>query len=115
MGGGPWFVTGKDIQENVVYVSRGYETEAQYGNEFRMHGFHFITDNPWGESLEEGVDITFKIRHTPGFVKGKLVREVGNRYHVFSSERLQGIAPGQFGVVYDSSSEICVGSGEITG
>ena len=115
LGGGPWFVTGKDIQENVVYVSRGYETEAQYGNEFRMHGFHFITDNPWGESLEEGVDITFKIRHTPGFVKGKLVREVGNRYHVFSSERLQGIAPGQFGVVYDSSSEICVGSGEITG
>lgn len=115
LGGGPWFVTGKDIQENVVYVSRGYETEAQYGNEFRMHGFHFITDNPWGESLEEGVDITFKIRHTPGFVKGKLVREVGNRYHVFSSERLQGIAPGQFGVVYDSSSEICVGSGEIIG
>lgn len=115
LGGGPWFVTGKDIQENVVYVSRGYETEAQYGNEFRMHGFHFITDNPWGESLEEGVDITFKIRHTPGFVKGKLVREVGNRFHVFSSERLQGIAPGQFGVVYDSSSEICVGSGEITG
>lgn len=115
LGGGPWFVTGKDIQENVVYVSRGYETEAQYGNEFRMHGFHFITDNPWGESLEEGVDITFKIRHTPGFVKGKLVREVGNRFHVFSSERLQGIAPGQFGVVYDSSSKICVGSGEITG
>lgn len=115
LGGGPWFVTGKDIQENVVYVSRGYETEAQYGNEFRMHGFHFITDNPWGESLEEGVDITFKIRHTPGFVKGKLVREVGNRFHVFSSERLQGIAPGQFGVVYDSSSEICVGSGEIIG
>ena len=47
LSGGPWFVVKKDIEENTIYVSRGYGVETQYGNEFRMHDFHFITDNPW--------------------------------------------------------------------
>ena len=50
--------------------------ETQYGNEFRMHDFHFITDNPW-KGQEKEIDITFKIRHTPDFTKGKLIQEGG--------------------------------------
>ena len=111
LSGGPWFVVRKDIAENVVYVSRGYDTERQYGNEFRMHDFHFITDNPWKEQQKE-VDITFKIRHTPEFIRGRLLHEDGG-YRVISEEKLQGIAPGQFGVVYDEASRLCIGSGEI--
>jgi tRNA-specific 2-thiouridylase len=45
-------------------------------------------------------------------MKGKLVQEGGN-YRIISSDNLQGIAPGQFGVVYDEASRICIGSGEI--
>ena len=45
-------------------------------------------------------------------MKGKLIRE-GENYRIVSSENLQGIAPGQFGVVYDEASRICIGSGEI--
>ncbi len=111
LSGGPWFVVRKDIGENVVYVSRGYDTEQQYGHEFRMHDFHFITDNPWRESSEQ-VDVTFKIRHTPEFIRGKLQQEAGG-YRIVSEEKLQGIAPGQFGVVYDEASRLCIGSGEI--
>ena len=110
LSGGPWFVIRKDIEENVLYVSRGYDTQWQYGREFRMHDFHFITENPWQEAEE--VDVTFKIRHTPEFMKGKLVQEGGN-YRIISSDNLQGIAPGQCGVVYDVASRICIGSGEI--
>lgn len=112
LSGGPWFVIKKDIQDNIVYVSHGYGVETQFGNEFSLGDFHYITDNPWRESEAEGVDITFKIRHTPGFIKGKLFREE-NHYRILSSEKLQGIAPGQFGVVYDESAGICIGSGEI--
>lgn len=111
LSGGPWFVVRKDIAENVVYVSRGYDTEKQYGNEFRMHDFHFITDNPW-KNLSEQVEITFKIRHTPEFIKGRLELE-SDGYRILSSEKLQGIAPGQFGVIYDEASRLCIGSGEI--
>lgn len=111
LSGGPWFVFRKDIHENVVYVSHGYDTEKQYGNEFLMHDFHFITDNPWKE-LSEQVEITFKIRHTPEFIKGRLSQEADG-YRIISAEKLQGIAPGQFGVIYDEASRLCIGSGEI--
>lgn len=112
LSGGPWFVIRKDIQENIIYVSRGYGVETQYGNEFRMHDFHFITDNPWAGQDKE-LDITFKIRHTPEFTKGKLIPEGENQFRILSSEKLQGIAPGQFGVIYDKEARICMGSGEI--
>lgn len=110
LSGGPWFVVKKDIQDNIIYVSQGYGVETQYGREFSLADFHFITDNPWRESETEGVDVTFKIRHTPEFIKGKLFREE-NHYRILSSEKLQGIAPGQFGVVYDEKAKICMGSG----
>lgn len=112
LSGGPWFVIKKDIQENVIYVSHGYGVETQYGNEFRMNDFHFITDNPWNLAEKE-IEITFKIRHTPEFTQGKLIREADGLFSVLSSEKIQGIAPGQFGTVYDTKSEICIGSGEI--
>ena len=112
LSGGPWFVVKKDIEENTIYVSRGYGVETQYGHEFRMHDFHFITDNPW-KGQEKEIDITFKIRHTPEFTKGKLIQERGKQFHILSFEKLQGIAPGQFGVIYDEEAKVCVGSGEI--
>ena len=111
LGGGPWCVVRKDTDENVIYVSRGYETEQQYGYEFSMQDFHFITENPW-EGVEGEIPVTFKIRHTPDFIGGKLLQD-GDGYRIVSEEKLQGIAPGQFGVVYDEASRLCIGSGEI--
>ena len=111
LSGGPWFVIRKDINENIVYVSRGYDTEKQYGTDFALHDFHFITEDLWeGDSP---VDVSFKIRHTDTFMKGTLTRGNG-LFQIHSHEPLQGIAPGQFGVLYDKDTEICVGSGEIT-
>lgn len=111
LGGGPWFVVRKDTDENVIYVSHGYDTERQYGHTFRMRDFHFITDNPW-EGVKGEIPVTFKIRHTPEFASGRLVQETAG-CRIVSDEKLQGIAPGQFGVVYDAASRLCIGSGEI--
>lgn len=113
LSGGPWFVIKKDVEENIIYVSHGYGVETQFGSEFRINDFHFITENSWKDAGKE-IDITFKIRHTPEFTKGKLVQEEGGQFRILSSEKLQGIAPGQFGVIYDEEAGICVGSGEIT-
>ena len=111
LSGGPWYVVGKDVPGNVVFVSKGYDTEKQYGREFAMRDFNFITDNPW-EGRPTPVDVTFKIRHTPEFTRGKLYK-TSDGYCIVSEEKLQGIARGQFGVVYDAQSHICIGSGEI--
>jgi len=109
LSGGPWYVIRKDVDANIVWASKGFDTETQYGREFLMHDFHFITLNPW-ENTEH--DITFKIRHTPEFSKGKIIK-TPDGYRIFSNDKLQGIAPGQFGVVYDADAKYCIGSGEI--
>ena len=111
LSGGPWFVVKKDIEENVVYVSQGYDPKTQYGNILNLGAFSFITENPWGENTEIG-NIYFKNRHTPEFSAGKLER-IGDIYRITSDELIQGIAPGQFGVIYDEKKDICIGSGVI--
>ncbi|HNX88564.1 MAG TPA: tRNA 2-thiouridine(34) synthase MnmA [Paludibacteraceae bacterium] len=111
LSGGPWYVIRKDVESNIVWASKGFEVESQYGYEFAMNDFHFITENPWKDT-EESVDITFKIRHTPEFTKGKIIK-TATGYRIVSEDKLQGIAAGQFGVVYDEASGICIGSGEI--
>ena len=111
LSGGPWYVIKKDVDANIVWASKGFDADAQYGNEFTMRDFHFITENPWaGDATEK--DVTFKIRHSPEFTKGKILY-TPDGYRMVSDEKLQGIAPGQFGVVYDAASKICIGSGEI--
>jgi tRNA-specific 2-thiouridylase len=111
LSGGPWFVIKKDINRNIIYVSKGYNTQYQYGHEVNLSGFQFITKDVWGE-FDDEKDITFKIRHTPEFTKGRISRQ-GDLYKIVSDEKIQGIAAGQFGVVYDTNEDICLASGMI--
>ena len=114
LSGGPWYVVKKNIHDNVVYVSNGYDTEKQYGNTLHLDEMHFITENPWKESCQS-VNITFKNRHMPNFLPGKLTHLGNSEYVIESDNKVQGIAPGQFAVIYDKNSKLCYGSGIITG
>ena len=114
LSGGPWYVVKKDPEENVIYVSNGYGTEKQYGRTIHLDEMHFISGNPWGEDFST-VDITFKNRHMPAFIPARLTNLGGGEYRIDSSEDVQGIAPGQFAVIYDLAAHLCFGSGIITG
>ena len=114
LSGGPWYVVKKNIHDNVVYVSNGYDCEKQYGKTIHLDEMHFISGNPWAEGARS-VEITFKNRHTPAFTPARISQVSEKEFIIESSEKIQGIAPGQFGVIYDSKSEICYGSGIITG
>lgn len=111
LGGGPWFVVRKDIDTNTLYVSRGYYTRLQYGREFTLSAFHYIAADPWPE--RDAVRVAFKIRHTDHFADATLTRLENGDLHLVSDTDVQGIAPGQFGVVYDITRNVCIGSGEI--
>lgn len=111
-GGGPWYAVKKDVGRNILYVSRGYEPRTAYKTDFKVHGFHFLTMNPWGDLPECGV--TFKIRHTPEYHPARLERLGEGSYMVHSQTPIQGVAPGQFCVVYDERHHCCIGSAEIT-
>ena len=114
LSGGPWYVVKKNPTDNVVYVSNGYGTEKQYGRILHLDEMHFISGNPW-EGVECSVDIMFKNRHTPDFIKARFTHLTGNEYVIESERDVQGIAPGQFAVVYDAQGHLCYGSGVITG
>jgi tRNA-specific 2-thiouridylase len=111
LSGGPWFVVRKDIEENILYVSQGYDPQTQYGRIVNLSGFEFITEDVWGNFNDEK-QIMFKIRHSPEFIKGK-VRKIKEIYTIESEEKIQGIASGQFGVIYDNEGKLCLGSGVI--
>ncbi|MGN1237577.1 MAG: tRNA 2-thiouridine(34) synthase MnmA, partial [Muribaculaceae bacterium] len=79
LSGGPWYVVKKNVNDNVVYVSNGYDNEKQYGNTLHLDEMHFISGNPW-EGVSGPVDITFKNRHMPEFLRGKLTHLGGMEY-----------------------------------
>lgn len=125
LGGGPWFVVKKDVAANVLYVSHGYDPETAYKKDFRIHDLHWLTAAPQlvagslhpsasAEGVQQGwIPITFKIRHTPEFHPGYL--ELGaTEALVHSADKIHGVAPGQFCVVYDEHHHRCYGSAEIT-
>ncbi len=106
-GGGPWFVVKKNLKRNILFVSHGYEPEKVYKDHIEMHDMHFITEPLKCPS------VTFKIRHTPEFHKGILVQNPDGSWHLQAEEKIHGVAPGQFCVIYDENHHLCFGSGEI--
>lgn len=122
LSGGPWFVVKKDIVDNVVYVSRGYCPEAQMKDELVMRDMHWITCNPFTitvPGLESSVGtsstlrVKFKIRHVAELRNATLTQLPDGGYYLKMDERTNGVAPGQFCVIYTPDGRICLGSGEI--
>ena len=114
LSGGPWYVVKKNVADNTIYVSNGYGNEKQYGRTIHIDEMHFISGNPW-EDVDGAVDIMFKNRHSPEFIKARLTHLGGLEYVIESEKKVQGIAPGQFAVIYSPDAHLCYGSGIITG
>ena len=124
LSGGPWYVVRKNVRDNVVYVSNGYDTRAQYGRTIPVEEMHWITlDTIAAEADKETenevgnetvIPISFKTRHSPEFYKGTIRRNPEGGFTVESESDIQGIAPGQFAIIYTPDSELCLGSGMIS-
>ncbi len=109
LSGGPWFVVKKDVDENLIYVSNGYDPIAQYCHTIPLTDIQLLHPD---FSLHTGMEVRFKIRHQPHFNYGKLVQN-NDSFVIHSEEAISGIAPGQFGVLYHASEPWCLGSGVI--
>ena len=120
LSGGPWFVVRKDIEENVLYVSQGYDPAAAHGKEITLMGFRLLSGKRKEESgelvdeLPDGVaDVKFKIRHTPEFHQGHLSNLPDGLVRIESDDPIQGIAAGQYATIYDNDARLVVASGMI--
>lgn len=125
LSGGPWYVVRKNVRDNVVYVSNGYDTRRQYGRRIPVEEMHWITENPFdnlssyesvvnNDTAVEELHVAFKTRHSPDFLDGKIIRSDEGGYEVVSETDVQGIAPGQYAILYTPDRTICLGSGMIS-
>ncbi len=108
--GGPWFVVKKDVKNNILYVSHGYDPITAYKQDFSIRDFHYLT--PLSKGLPH--QITFKIRHTPEYLPATLESNGSDGFVVHATNPIHGVAPGQFCVIYDDVHHRCFGSAEIT-
>lgn len=114
LSGGPWYVVRKNVRDNVVYVSRGYDTALQYGRELHLQEMHWISGTPFAEGETE-IAVSFKNRHTPHFSDGRLIcGDEPGCFTLVSDEDIQGIAPGQYAVIYSPDRRLCLGSAMIS-
>lgn len=109
LSGGPWFVVRKDIEENVLYVSQGYDPKEQYGDRITLMGFHALAPI----ELPLPMEVRFKIRHTPEFHPAHLRPTDDGLVMIDSGEPIQGIAAGQFATIYDKDAHLVLATGMI--
>jgi tRNA-specific 2-thiouridylase len=79
-----------------------------------LEDFLFINETP-DRDYSTPQKVFFKIRHQEEFNEGMMWRQgEGEEFVVKSLKSIAGVAPGQFGVVYDVDKRICLGSGVIS-
>jgi tRNA-specific 2-thiouridylase len=103
--GGRWFVVGKDVLKNILYVSNGDES-VLYRKELTTESFNFITERPAKNTLR----VTARIRHRQP-EQNAVVEIDGDRVCVVFDIEQRAITSGQYVVLYDG--EICLGGGVI--
>lgn len=117
LSGGPWFVVHKDLKTDTVYVSRNSTCHDLTLRTFTLGAFHWngaapalSNEVPDDGEEQEGYPLSVKIRHGPQKIPCRLTAS-GDEIIVNLESPEKGIAPGQYGVIYDGTR--CLGSGII--
>lgn len=101
LGGGlPYYVTGKDIEQNIVYVTTSLNDTDLWRDHIELTSIHWINDEP-----NEG-EYQIRIRHRAALVQATLSGDT-----LSLREQQRAIAPGQSVVIY--SGNTCLGGGII--
>ncbi len=104
LSGGPWFVSGKDPGENRVMVRRGAGRPVR---RFGLEDLHWI-----GGGASSGAGrLLVRVRHGPELAPARVSWDGSGAGEVLLDEPDQGIARGQFAVLYAGTR--CLGSGRI--
>lgn len=108
LSGGPWFVVGKDCDQNIVYVSTRKEHPQGARLEFTVRALNWIAASPFESGLSE---LKVKIRHGRRMTPCKVEALSQGQVAVHLEEPDGGVAAGQYAVFY--WQDRCLGSGII--
>jgi tRNA (5-methylaminomethyl-2-thiouridylate)-methyltransferase len=106
---GPWYVVEKNPEKNIVYISRNY---FDFKKERNQCYIDIKTFNWLSNPLNSTQKVWVKIRHGQDLKEALFSIKENNLYHLVFSLQDQGIAPGQFAVLYNENRQ-CLGGGII--
>jgi tRNA-specific 2-thiouridylase len=105
--GDPWFVGGKDLEKNELYVVQGFDNEKLYSDSLNAANVGFTMDHGMPDTFR----CTAKFRYRQADT-GVTVQMIGNgQANVTFDEPVRAITPGQAVVFYDGDN--CLGGGTI--
>lgn len=103
-GGLPYYVVGKDMEKNEVYVSRNLSDESLWKKEIQLTSLHWINGElPTNYYLPTTI-YQIRVRHRAPLVSARLV---GDTLHLDEPQR--AVAAGQSIVLYKDG--VCLGGG----
>ncbi|MEN2765893.1 tRNA 2-thiouridine(34) synthase MnmA [Ornithinibacillus xuwenensis] len=105
--GDPWFVIGKNLQDNILYVEQGFHHDTLYSDELLATDVNWI--NPEEISKTFSCTAKFRYRQEDSGVTVHVLED-GNVKVVFD-ESQRAITPGQAVVFYQG--DVCLGGGTI--
>lgn len=107
-----WFVTGKNIKKNIVYVSQG-DGEKLLSDALISRSFNFIPEFP---QINE-FDCLAKFRYRQKDQNVKVTINPDKSVNIIFKEKQRAVTTGQFVVLYkksdDGKTDICLGGGTI--
>jgi tRNA (5-methylaminomethyl-2-thiouridylate)-methyltransferase len=98
----PWYIIGKDIGKNILYVAQGHDHPLLYSRGLTATGLHWIA----GEPPRAPFDCAAKIRYRQTDQACRIEFD-SDRCTVTFFEPQRAVTPGQFVVFYDNN--ICLG------
>jgi tRNA-specific 2-thiouridylase len=99
-----WFVVGKDVQNNILYVEQG-ETDALYSRALFATDMSYIDGRPPGE-----YECYAKFRYRQSDQRVHVIPRSGGEYIEFA-KRQRAVTPGQYVALYQGDE--CLGGGVI--
>lgn len=103
MGGGlPYYVVGKDMDKNEVYVTTDLNDETLWKEQVALGSVHWINQTPVSG------DYSIRVRHRAPLVKATLSFN-GGQVVLKIHDQQRAVAAGQSIVIYDG--EVCLGGG----
>ena len=106
-GNEPWFVVGKDLATNTLYVGQGFHNPALYADALDASAIHFTFNAP----MPKEFTCTAKFRYRQADVPVRVILGADNTAQIIFDEPVRAITPGQAVVFYDGMT--CLGGGLI--
>ena len=105
-GGLPYYVVGKDMDKNEVYVSTNLNDREMWREELQLRDMHWIADE-----LKSGSECHVRLRHRGPLVSAH-IEHTANGVRITLSEAQRAATRGQSVVMYKDA--VCLGGGIVT-